>query len=327
MPYLVRAERTIWARWIRSCNRSAFYCLLIATAGSICAAQAPAASTPRPPPPLAPALAAGAPTAIDYRPSFVDGIGGRGILAEMWPLASTLLAGSFVVGLEEIAAAIRILVTRARVVAEGAGAASLAAAFAGRPATGAAERPCPAQEGPLVCVVSGGNLRSGAAGDDPRGPPALTQLQLGGGLMDLVHDDRVAGSNEIVLKPAVGDAGGHDDHVPGGRLRCCFSFPVHLSHRKRFPQDRLRDGSDAQRLARASTRHNPECLAFSGAPPQLVAVLPLQQGLGPGTNASSIVSHAARVGAITMIRPSGERGGKRGIGRKMVVAGGVHVGG
>jgi len=46
----------------------------------------------------------------------------------MWPLASTLLAGSFVVRLEEIAAAIRILVTRARVVAEGAGAASLAAA-------------------------------------------------------------------------------------------------------------------------------------------------------------------------------------------------------
>jgi threonine dehydratase len=108
--------------------------------------------------PLAPALAAGAPTAIDYRPSFVDGIGGRSILAEMWPLASTLLAGSFVVGLEEIAAAIRILVTRARVVAEGAGAASLAAAFAGRPATGAGGAAVPRPEGPVVCVVSGGNL-------------------------------------------------------------------------------------------------------------------------------------------------------------------------
>jgi threonine dehydratase len=109
--------------------------------------------------PLAPALAAGAPTAmIDYRPSFVDGIGGRSILAEMWPLASTLLAGSFVVGLEEIAAAIRILVARARVVAEGAGAASLAAAFAGRPATGAGGAAVPRPEGPVVCVVSGGNL-------------------------------------------------------------------------------------------------------------------------------------------------------------------------
>jgi threonine dehydratase len=108
--------------------------------------------------PLAPALAAGAPTAIEYRPSFVDGIGGRGVLAEMWPLASTLLAGSFVVSLEEIAAAIRILIARARVVAEGAGAASLAAAFAGRPAVGAGGAAVPRPAGPVVCVVSGGNL-------------------------------------------------------------------------------------------------------------------------------------------------------------------------
>jgi threonine dehydratase len=108
--------------------------------------------------PLAAALVAGAPTAIDYRPSFVDGIGGRGILAEMWPLVSTLLAGSFVVRLEEIAAAIRVLVTRARVVAEGAGAASLAAAFAGRPAIGAGGAAVCRPEGAVVCVVSGGNL-------------------------------------------------------------------------------------------------------------------------------------------------------------------------
>ena len=48
--------------------------------------------------------------------------------------------------------------TRARVVAEGAGAASLAAAFAGRPATGAGGAAVPRPEGPVVCVVSGGNL-------------------------------------------------------------------------------------------------------------------------------------------------------------------------
>ena len=97
--------------------------------------------------PLAASLAAGAPAASDYRPSFVDGIGGKSVLAEMWPLASTLLAGSIIVTLEEIAEAIRRLVARARLVAEGAGAASVAAAASGRAGTGV-----------IVCVVSGGNL-------------------------------------------------------------------------------------------------------------------------------------------------------------------------
>ena len=97
--------------------------------------------------PLTASLAAGAPTTVEYRPSFVDGIGGKSVLAEMWPLASTLLSGSVVVSLEEIAAAIRLLVSRARIVAEGAGAASLAAATSGRAGTGV-----------IVCVVSGGNL-------------------------------------------------------------------------------------------------------------------------------------------------------------------------
>jgi threonine dehydratase len=97
--------------------------------------------------PLTASLTAGAPTAIAHRPSFVDGIGGKSVLAEMWPLASTLLAGSLVVSLEDIAAAIRLLVSRARLVAEGAGAASVAAALSGRAGTGA-----------IVCVVSGGNI-------------------------------------------------------------------------------------------------------------------------------------------------------------------------
>ena len=97
--------------------------------------------------PFAAALAAGRPTVIEYTPSFVDGIGGRGVLAEMWPLASSLLAGSLVVSLSEIAAAIRLLAARGRVVAEGAAGASVAAAASPR-----------APEGRLVCVVSGGNI-------------------------------------------------------------------------------------------------------------------------------------------------------------------------
>lgn len=108
--------------------------------------------------PFAASLTAGEPRTIDHRVSFVDGIGGRGVLKEMWPLASALLAGSFVVTLEEIADAIRALVSRARTVTEGAGAASLAAALAGRAAHGAAGVSVPLPAGPIVCVVSGGNI-------------------------------------------------------------------------------------------------------------------------------------------------------------------------
>jgi threonine dehydratase len=97
--------------------------------------------------PLSAALAAGAPRPIDHTPSFVDGIGGKGVLEEMWPMARDLLAGAQVVSLVEIAAAVRLLAERARVVAEGAGAAALAVARAGR---------IPAAK--IVCIVSGGNL-------------------------------------------------------------------------------------------------------------------------------------------------------------------------
>ena len=129
--------------------------------------------------PLAASFAAGSAGSIQHRPSFVDGIGGRSVLAEMWPLVSELLAGAFVVTLEEITEAIRTLVTRARVVAEGAGAAALAAATAGRPARSApsaatgAGASTPLPEGPIVCVVSGGNLDPAklAAALEGRVPP------------------------------------------------------------------------------------------------------------------------------------------------------------
>lgn len=93
------------------------------------------------------ALAAGEPTEIDYRPSFVDGSGSRCVLAEMWPLVRELVDGALTASLEETAAAVRLLAERTRVVAEGAGALAPAAALAGR-----------AGGGRLVCVVSGGNI-------------------------------------------------------------------------------------------------------------------------------------------------------------------------
>jgi threonine dehydratase len=99
--------------------------------------------------PLAPSLAAGSPQSVDYQPSFVDGMGGRSVLAEMWPLASALLSGSIVLPIESIADAVRLLAERNRVVAEGAGAASVAAALTGK-----------ADGGTIVCIISGGNIDS-----------------------------------------------------------------------------------------------------------------------------------------------------------------------
>lgn len=97
--------------------------------------------------PLSASLAAGRPVSCDYTPSFVDGIGGKSVLAEMWPLVSTLLDGALTVSLAEVADAMRKLVERNRIVAEGAGAAPVAAALKGVP-----------NARKVVCVVSGGNI-------------------------------------------------------------------------------------------------------------------------------------------------------------------------
>jgi threonine dehydratase len=100
--------------------------------------------------PLAAALAAGHPVEVDRTPTFVDGIGGKSVLEEMWPPVKRLLAGSLVSPLSEVEAAIRLLVSRCAIVAEGAGAASVAA---GLKHAGSLGR--------IVCVVSGGNLHPG----------------------------------------------------------------------------------------------------------------------------------------------------------------------
>jgi threonine dehydratase len=97
--------------------------------------------------PLTAALADGEPRPVDYQASFVDGSGAPALLPQMWSLARGVLDGAFAVPLEETAAAVRLLVERARVVAEGAGALALAAALDGRAGTGN-----------VVCVVSGGNI-------------------------------------------------------------------------------------------------------------------------------------------------------------------------
>jgi threonine dehydratase len=99
--------------------------------------------------PLTASLAVSEPRKVDYEPSFVDGSGSPALLPKMWELAHGVLDGAVSVSLDETAAAVRLLAERGRVVAEGAGALSLAAALAGHGGTGN-----------VVCVVSGGNIDS-----------------------------------------------------------------------------------------------------------------------------------------------------------------------
>jgi threonine dehydratase len=109
---------------------------------------------------LVAALAAGHPTDVDYRASFVDGSGSRRVLDSMWPLVTPLVDGALAIPVTEAAAAVRLLAERARVIAEGAGALALAAALSGR-----------AGSGKVVCVVSGGNINLSTLADILNGAP------------------------------------------------------------------------------------------------------------------------------------------------------------
>ena len=97
--------------------------------------------------PLAPSLKAGMPVMVEYTASFVDGMGSSNVLPEMWPLVSRLVDNSIVLTLKQIAKAIQLLIERNRIIAEGAGGSSLAAALTGKAGTGK-----------IVCVISGGNI-------------------------------------------------------------------------------------------------------------------------------------------------------------------------
>jgi threonine dehydratase len=100
--------------------------------------------------PVAAAFAnGGAPVKIEYTPSFVDGAGSGALLPGMWEHAQALVTDAFAISLLDAAGAVRLLLERARVVAEGAAALPVAAALAGRAGTGR-----------VVCIVSGGNIDS-----------------------------------------------------------------------------------------------------------------------------------------------------------------------
>ncbi|HET6630374.1 MAG TPA: pyridoxal-phosphate dependent enzyme [Woeseiaceae bacterium] len=97
--------------------------------------------------PLAAAFAAGHPVRVERKPSFVDGIGSNSVLEEMWPLLRELVDDVIVVSVAEIRTAVRALATQSHVVAEGAGAAALAAALS--PTCGGHN---------VAAVISGGNI-------------------------------------------------------------------------------------------------------------------------------------------------------------------------
>jgi threonine dehydratase len=83
----------------------------------------------------------------DWKASFVDGAGGQSLFPRMWERMKPVVEGSIIVSLEQTRAAMRLMAEKARVIAEGAGALSLAAALTGK-----------AGQGPIVAVVSGGNV-------------------------------------------------------------------------------------------------------------------------------------------------------------------------
>jgi threonine dehydratase len=83
----------------------------------------------------------------DWKASFVDGAGGQSVFPRMWERMKPVVDDYIVVTLEETKKAMRLMAEKARVISEGAGALSLAAALTGK-----------AGNGPIVAVVSGGNI-------------------------------------------------------------------------------------------------------------------------------------------------------------------------
>jgi threonine dehydratase len=98
--------------------------------------------------PYAYSLAHGGPQRFpDWQLSFVDGAGGKSVTERMWERMRPVTDGTITVTLDQTRDAMRLIAEKSRTIAEGAGALALAAALTGQ-----------AGDGPIVCVVSGGNI-------------------------------------------------------------------------------------------------------------------------------------------------------------------------
>ncbi|HEV8406521.1 MAG TPA: pyridoxal-phosphate dependent enzyme, partial [Sphingomicrobium sp.] len=101
--------------------------------------------------PYAYSLAEGGPKWFpDWKASFVDGAGGKSVTERMWQRMRPVTDGAITVTLDQTREAMRRIAESSRTIAEGAGALALAAALTGK-----------ASEGPIVCIVSGGNIDLG----------------------------------------------------------------------------------------------------------------------------------------------------------------------
>jgi threonine dehydratase len=98
--------------------------------------------------PYAHSLAQGGPRRFpDWQASFVDGAGGKSVIERMWQRMRPVTDGTITVTLDQVRDAMRLIAEKSRTIAEGAGALSVAAALTGE-----------AGDGPIVCIVSGGNI-------------------------------------------------------------------------------------------------------------------------------------------------------------------------
>jgi threonine dehydratase len=125
---------------------------LIAGVGSAMKALKPDvkvwAAEPETAAPFARSLAAGSPqTFPEWKASFVDGAGGQSVFPRMWERMKPVVDGSIVVSLEQTRQAMKMMAEKTRVIAEGAGCLPLAASLTGQ-----------AGRGPIVAIVSGGNI-------------------------------------------------------------------------------------------------------------------------------------------------------------------------
>jgi len=83
----------------------------------------------------------------EWKASFVDGAGGQSLFPRMWARMKPVVDDYIVVTLDQTRDAMRLMAEKSRVISEGAGALPLAAALTGK-----------AGQGPIVCIVSGGNI-------------------------------------------------------------------------------------------------------------------------------------------------------------------------
>ena len=83
----------------------------------------------------------------NWKASFIDGAGGQSMFPRMWERMKPVVDNYIVVTLDETKKAMRLMAEKARIISEGAGALPVAAALTGK-----------AGQGPIVAIVSGGNI-------------------------------------------------------------------------------------------------------------------------------------------------------------------------